>query len=135
MTSLLEGTENDMNRRVWTGILAGVLAATVLLGVAGAAYHVGQAHEVVTRTVGDGQVVRVVGGYGDYGGYGHGGGFFLFPLFTILVVFLLVRSSRRGPRGSWGGGWCGPGWGGQFEEQHRQAHERAGAGPTEVGEA
>ena len=30
-----------MNRRVWTGILAGVLAATVLLGVAGGANEPG----------------------------------------------------------------------------------------------
>ena len=42
-----------MNRRIWTGILAGVLAATVILGVAGAAYRVGQTQELVTGTVGD----------------------------------------------------------------------------------
>jgi hypothetical protein len=115
-----------MNRRVWIGILAGVLAATVLLGVAGVAYQAGQHHEVVTRTVGDGEVVRVVGGYG-YGGYGHGwgGGFFLFPLLTILLVFLLFRGVRWGGyRGGWGGGYgpCGP---------QREAH----AGTTEHGEA
>lgn len=57
-----------MNRRVWTGLLAGILAATVILGVAGAAYRAGQINEVVTQTVGDGQVVPVVGG--DYGGWG-----------------------------------------------------------------
>ena len=50
-----------MNRKVWSGILAGVLAATVILGVAG------QQNEVVTRTVGDGEVVRVVGGHGGLG--------------------------------------------------------------------
>ena len=114
-----------MNRRVWTGILAGVLAATVILGVAGTAYRIGQNHEVVTRTVGDGEVVRVVGGYGGYG-YGHGGGFILFPLLTILLVFLLFRAARGGFRG-YGGG-CGPGPDGPFEERHRRAHERVADG-------
>jgi len=121
-----------MNRRVWTGILAGVLAATVILGVAGTAYRIGQSNEVVTRTVGDGEVVRVVGGYGGYG-YGHGGGSFLFPLFAILAVFLLFRASRGGFRG-YGGG-CGPGPDRPFEERHRRAHERTGAGVTDEGEA
>jgi hypothetical protein len=130
-----------MNRRVWTGILAGVLAATVLLGVAGAAYRAGEHHEVVTRTVGDGEVVRVVGGYGYGGGWGYGhGGFFLFPLLTILLVFLAFRAFRGPWRGgsarygySWGGG-CGGGPGGRFEERHREAHERAGAGPPDAAE-
>jgi hypothetical protein len=112
-----------MNRRIWTGILAGVLAATVILGVAGAAYQVGRHHEVaVTRTVGDGEVVRVVGGYGGWG-YGHPGAFFLFPLLAILVVFLLFRGFRGGYRGGWGGGGCGPGPNGRFEQYHRRLHE------------
>ena len=128
-----------MNRRMWTGILAGVLAATVLLGVAGAAYNAGQRTDVVTRTVGDGEVVRVVGGYGW--GHGPGGGFFVFPLLlTILLVFLLVRAFGGGRwRGGYGG--CGPDRDGGFEERHRRAH--AGAddalkgprGPGEPAEA
>lgn len=134
-----------MNRRVWTGILAGVLAATVLLGVAGIAYQAGQNREVVTRTVGDGDVVRVVGGYGGWG-YGHGGGFFFFPLLlTLLLVFLAVRAFRGGwgPRYGYGGGGygrsgpCGPGPGPdeRFDEAHRRAHERTGTGPADAGEA
>jgi hypothetical protein len=129
-----------MNRRMWTGLLAGILAATVIVGVAGAAYRAGQTHEVVTRTVGDGQAVRVVGG--DYGGwgYGHGGGFFFFPFFTILLVFLLFRVARGGWGGRRGYGWggyggCGPGPEAQFEEHHRRMHERAAAGPADAGEA
>ena len=129
-----------MNRRMWTGILAGVLAATVLLGVAGVAYEAGQRNEVVTRTVGDGEVVRVVGGYGwgyGHGGYGHGG-FFFFPLLlTGLLVFLLVRAFRGGGyRGRGGGGYggCGPHPGDAFEEQHRRAHDRAAAGPADAAE-
>jgi hypothetical protein len=124
-----------MNRRAWTGVVAGVVAAFLLLGVAGTAYEIGQRHEVVTRTVGNGEVVRVVGD--GWGGYGHGGfgfGFFLFPLLLIFLVFLAFRGRRGwygGPGRYWGGGYgpCGPGSGGGFEEQHRRAHEQAPAGP------
>ena len=125
-----------MSKRVWTGILAGVLAATVVLGVAGAAYQAGRSQEVVTRVVGDGEVVRVVGGYGW--GYGHGwghGGSFLFPvLLTALLVLLLVRAFRAGGYGGrWGGGYgaCGPDGDARFEERHRRAH----AGPADPAEA
>jgi hypothetical protein len=123
-----------MNRRLWTGVVAGVLAAMVMLGVAGAAYHAGERHEVVTRAVGDGEVVRVIGGYGPYGGGFHPG-FFLFPLFLILLVVLLVRGFRGGYRGGRHGG---PGLHERFEEQHRRLHEAeraAAAGPAETGEA
>ncbi|HTJ73864.1 MAG TPA: hypothetical protein VL337_00730 [Acidimicrobiales bacterium] len=132
-----------MNRRAWTGVIAGVVAAFLLLGVASTAYEIGQRHEVVTRTVGNGEVVRVVG---DGWGYGHGGfgfGFFLFPLLLIFLVFLAFRG-RRGWYGGGGYGPCGPGPGageaGSFEERHRRAHEQgtspvAAPGPGEAGEA
>jgi hypothetical protein len=127
LTSIVERKESVMNRRVWTGAVAGVLAAMVVLAVGVGAYRAGQDHEVVTRTVGDGQVVRVV----DHGwGYGPGPGFFLFPVFGILLVVLLVRGFRRGH------GWYGPSGPGYgpgpwahggpppaFEEWHRRAHE------------
>jgi hypothetical protein len=136
-----------MNRRAWTGVVAGVVAAFLLLGVASTAYEIGQRHEVVTRTVGNGEVVRVVGD--GWGGYGHGGfgfGFFLFPLLLIFLVFLAFRGRRGwyggGPGRYWGGGYgpCGPASGGGFEEQHRRAHEQgpspvAAPGPAEPGEA
>ena len=127
-----------MSRRVWTGIVAGVLGALLLLGVAAGAYRVGR-DDTVVRTVGDGEVVRVVGhGWG----YGPGPGFFLFPLLVFGIVALLLWG-RRG----WGGGrgHCGPGpWSrsgpeGTFSEWHDRAHAehatggRATASPSEAG--
>jgi hypothetical protein len=102
--------EMQMNRRVWTGVVAGVLAAAVLLTVGIGAYQAGRDDEVVTRTVDGGEVVRVVDHGRDFFP-----GFFLFPLLIILLVVLLVRGGRRhwyrpyGPGGVGGPG--GPGWG------------------------
>jgi hypothetical protein len=115
------------NRKVWTGVLAGVLAAGVLLSVGLGAYRAGQRDEVVTRVAGGGEVVRVIDG--DRGwGHGPGPGIILFPLLAIGLVALLVSRGRRG------GGWCGPGpgegWGPQsrmpqssWEDWHRRAHD------------
>lgn len=130
-----------MNRRVWTGVVAGVLAATVLLSVGLGAYRAGQDHEVVTRTVGDGQVVRVIDGHGW--GYGPGPGFFLIPLLGIVLVVLLLRGRRGygGWHGPYGGGppWAQEGREAAFQEWHRRAHEdgapgtSAAAGPPSRG--
>jgi hypothetical protein len=121
-----------VNRRVWTGVVAGVLAAALLLTVGIGAYRAGQDDDAVTRVVsdGDGEVVRVVRDHD----WGPGPGFFLFPLLIILVIFLLARRSW-----GWGGGWRGPysygppgraygpcGAGGpeeSFEDWHRRQHE------------
>ncbi len=83
----------ENNRRVLTGVLAGVLAAGLLISVAFGAYRAGERREVVTRVAGDGEVVRVIDGGGHWG-YGPGPGFFLFPL---LGVGLRPRPGR-GPR-------------------------------------
>ena len=130
-----------MNRRVWTGVIAGVLASLLLLGVATTAYEVGQRHEVVTRTIGNGEAVRVVGDGWGYGHAGFGFFFFLFPLLILFLLFLAFRGRRGwyggGPGRYWGGGYgCAPGRPG-FEEQHRRAHEQpaAGPGPNEPAEA
>ena len=120
-----------MSRRVWTGIAGGSLAALVLISVALGAYRAGQHHEVVTRTVTDGQVVRVV----DGGWYGPGPGFFLIPLLGIVLVVLLVRGRRpwyggwNRPYGPGAGPWAGEGGGAEtaFREWHRRAHEDADA--------
>ena len=125
-----------MNRKVWTVVLAGVLAASVLLSVGLGAYRAGQRDEVVTRVAGDGDVVRVI----DDGRWGHGPGpgFFLFPLLGIGLVVLLVSRGRRA--GGYGGGWCGPGPGAgwtpetrtpeaRMEDWHRRAHEEPSPTP------
>jgi hypothetical protein len=130
-----------MNRKVWTGVLAGLLAATVVLGVGIGGFRAGQRHEIVTRVAGDGDsgpgVVRVID---DGRHWGYGPGFFLFPLLGIGLVFLLVgRGRHRGyGYGYGGGGWCGPGPGAgggpesRMADWHRQAHEqeRASAPPA-----
>lgn len=121
------------NRRVLTGVLAGVLAAGLLISVAFGAYRAGERRDVVTRVAGDGEVVRVIDNGGHWG-YGPGPGFFLFPLLGIGLVVLLVG---RGRRGGYGPGWCGPGPGNgpqsRMEDWHRRAHEEpssASAPPT-----
>ena len=111
------------NKRVWGGVLAGVLAAGLLISVAFGAYRAGERREVVTRVAGDGEVVRVVDGGGHWG-YGPGPGFFLFPLVGIGLVVLLVGRGRRGFYGGPGGsgyGGCGPQ--GRLDDWHRRAHE------------
>jgi hypothetical protein len=134
-----------MNRRIWTGVLAGVLAAAVLLTVGIGAYRAGQDDEIVTRVVPSGEpgggteVVRVVG---DHDHFGPGPFFFLFPLLIILLVVFVAR--RSWGHGRWGHGWApggpvGPGWHrpygpgfdpghryGWLDEWHRQAHEEEG---------
>jgi hypothetical protein len=119
-----------MSRRMWTGILAGLLGVIALAGVAGVAYNIGRDDKVV-RTVGDGEVVRVVGhGWGH--GYGPGPGFFLFPLLLFGLIVLLLWGAR-GRWGGWGGGgrppWGGGPWAhggpeGAFAEWHRRAHSQ-----------
>ncbi|MEA2972753.1 MAG: hypothetical protein QOG82_1211 [Actinomycetota bacterium] len=125
------------NRRVLTGVLAGVLAAGLLMSVAFGAYRAGERRDVATRVAGDGEVVRVIDNdthWGGHWGYGPGPGFFLFPLLGIGLVVLLVG---RGRRGGYGPGWCGPGPGhgpqSRMEDWHRRAHEEpssASAPPT-----
>ena len=47
------------NRRIWIGVVGGVLAAMVVVSVAAGAYQAGQRSEPVTQVVGDGgDVVR-----------------------------------------------------------------------------
>ncbi len=125
------------NNRVWIGVVAGVLAALVVVSVAAGAYQAGQRSEPVTQVVrdrgivGDGGVVRIVGDHGW--GYGPGPGFFLFPLLGIVLVVLLLRG--RGGPGGWHRG-CGPGGYGDggreaaMQDLHSRAHADSAPPPT-----
>jgi hypothetical protein len=120
-----------MSRRVWTGVLAGLLAASVLLAVGGAAYRAGQHHEVVTRTVGNGEVVRVVDGPGW--GHGPGPGFFLLPVLGITLLVVLVwgrRGGRGGGYGHYGPPWAQGGPESAFQDWHRRAHGEGATSAT-----
>jgi len=131
--------ERAMNKRIWVGVLGGLLALSVLAGVAAAAYHVGRHDHVKTVVsngdVTSGQVVHVVGGHWGWG-YGPGPFIFFFPLLIGGLLIALIVSGRRnrpyGP-GRWGyGPYGGPGEAGPgrppaaFEEWHRQPHKSAG---------
>ena len=121
-----------MSRRLWTGLLVGLLAAVGLLAVGAGAYHAGERHSepvatVVpgggTATTPDGTVVRVVGWDHWRGGPPFG---FLFPLLIIGLIVLLVTGRRRAYWGHpWGHHWGPPG----LEDWHRRAHDEHAATP------
>jgi hypothetical protein len=121
-----------MSKRLWTGLLVGLLAATALVAVGVGAFHAGQRHTVTTvaPVVGEaGEAVRVVG-YGHWGpGWGGPPFGFFFPLLIIGLVALLIAGRRRA---YWGGpdGPCGPGGKqGMLADWHRQAHAEHTAAP------
>jgi hypothetical protein len=129
--------ENEMNRRVWAGVAAGLLAALVLLTVGFGGYQAGRDDDGVTTEIvrengenNDGQVVHVVH---EGRHWGPGPGFFLFPLLIIFLVFAVARGRWHRHYGHWGPGHYRPGyWGGdpesQLQEWHRRQHE-GGADP------
>ena len=122
-----------MTRRAWMGVVGTLLAVSVTVGVAIAAYHAGQHHAATTEVVSNGEVVRVVGGHWGGWGYGPGPGFFLFPALLLGVVLfaLVARGGRHRGDGPWGrpgyGPWAG-GPGPALDEWHRAAH--AAPGPS-----
>ena len=143
-----------MSRRLWTGLLVGLLVAIGLVAVGTGAYHAGERHREPVATVVPGTGVAAPDGTVRVIGYDHWRGGppfgFLFPLLFIGLIVLLVTGRRRhywgrpyGP-GGWGpGGWAGGpgGWGGgpgggreaMLADWHRRAHGEPG--PAATGEA
>ena len=120
-----------MSKRLWTGLLAGLLGAMALVAVGVGAFHAGERHEITTvaPVVGaaPGETVRVIAD-GRWGGHWGGPPFgFLFPLLFIGLIVVLLAGRRRaywgpGP-GGWAGGRCGPGGrDAALADWHRQAH-------------
>lgn len=123
-----------MTRNMTRGIIAGLVAAAVLVGVGAMSYRVGMHHDPM-MVRGSGDVVRVVGGW--HGGW-HGGapfGLFFFLVLAGLVIFAVSRHHRYGV-GPYGPGWWGPGPGSghgpgpggegreaMLAEWHRRAHQ------------
>ena len=108
-----------MSKRLWTGLLVGLIGAMALVAVGVGAFHAGERHEITTvaPVVGavPGETVRLVG-YGHWGPWGGPPFGFLFPLLFIGLIVLLLAGRRRAYWGRhWGpghGGWGGPGgWG------------------------
>jgi hypothetical protein len=124
--------ETKMSKRLWTGLLVGVIGAMALVAVGVGAFHAGERHEVTTVAPvagAPGEVVRVVG-------YGHGGPWggppfgFLFPLLIVGLIVLLVAGRRR----AYWGHVHGPGpWGpGGRDAALADWHQRAHAEPKET---
>ena len=128
-----------MSKRLWTGLLVGLLGAMALVAVGVGAFHAGQRHEITTVapvTGVGGEAVRVVG-YGHWGpGWGGPPFGFFFPLLIIGLIVLLIAGRRRA---YWGGpyGPCGPdGKQAMLADWHRQAHaEHTATPPGTPGEA
>ena len=131
-----------MSKRLWTGLLVGLLAAMALVAVGVGAFHAGQRHTVTTvaPVVGEaGEAVRVIG-YGHWGpGWGGPPFGFFFPLLIIGLIALLIAGRRRaywggphGPAFSGPGGWGGPCGPGGKDAALADWHQRAHAAPQEA---
>ena len=118
-----------MSKRLWTGLLVGLLGAMALLAVGVGAYHAGENNSEPVAAVAPGaagEVVRIV----DYGHWRGGPPFgFLFPLLIIGIIVVLVAGRRRA---YWGGGpgYCGPD--GSRDAMLSDWHQRAHAQPKDA---
>ena len=128
-----------MSRRLWTGLLIGLLATIGLLAVGVGAYHAGERHDDRVATVVPGTAVTSPDGTVRVIGVDHWRGgppFFFFPFFPLLFIGLIVLLIAGRRRAYWGGGY-GPGWGGPCgpggpgrEAMLKDWHERAHAEPN-----
>ncbi|HEV7685663.1 MAG TPA: hypothetical protein VGQ80_03785 [Acidimicrobiia bacterium] len=138
-----------MSRRMWTGLLVGLLVAIGLVAGGAGAYHAGERDSGPVATVVPGTGVAAPDGTVRVIGYDHWRGGppfgFPFPLLFIGLIVLLVTGRRRAywgrPHGPWygPGGWGGPGGpeGGRetmLADWHRRAHGEP-AHPTDPASA
>lgn len=125
-----------MSRRLWTGLLVGLLAALALVAVGVGAFHAGEHHTVATVVPAaplagaPGESVRVIG-YGHWGPWGGPPFGFLFPLLIIGLIVVLVAGRRHAYWGRpWGPGPCGAGPWGPLADWHDRAHAERGGDPA-----
>jgi hypothetical protein len=109
-----------MSKRLWTGLLVGLLAAIGVLAVGVGAYHAGERHDDRVATVVPGTAVASPDGTVRVVGVDHWRGgppFFFFPFFPLLFIGLIVLliARLRGP--------CGPDGSGR-EAMLKNWHER-----------
>ena len=147
-----------MNGSNTVRIIAGIVLALVVAGLAIGAYQMGVATGVAQNASGA-AAPAVVPYYYGWHPFGFGFGFFGFvgTLLFFILVFALIRAIVFGGRRRWGG--PGPGWGGHdyrgwrggpwesraretFEDWHREAHgerpassERSGSGSENPNQA
>ena len=106
-----------MSKRLWTGLLVGVIGAMALIAVGVGAFHAGERHTVTTvAPVADaatGEAVRVVG-YGHWGPWGGPPFGFLFPLLIIGLDRRCLSLAAAAPTGA-----------GSLGRRHRRVGRRA----------
>ena len=121
-----------MNRKVLTGIAAGLLTAAVLATVAIGGYRAGERGDrgdrtvtVIDQTSTDGRTIVIPRDRWE-DDWGHPGfGFFFFPVVVIGVLLLFASRPRR--HGYYRRGWDGPPWRHGYEAElhdwHRREHD------------
>ncbi|MDQ1566221.1 MAG: hypothetical protein QOF96_1101 [Actinomycetota bacterium] len=135
-----------MSRRMWTGLLVGLLVAIGLVAVGAGAYHAGERHSGPVATVVPGNGVAAPDGTVRVIGYDHWRGGppfgFLFPLLFIGLIVLLVTGRRRaywghphGPGRGWGGPYGPDGGPGGREAMLADWHRRAHGEPADAADA
>jgi hypothetical protein len=125
-----------MNNSIRWAALVGALLLAAAVGFwayqAGVAHGIEQSSKIIVPQAGAPPAGPYPYPYPSYYGWHRpwGFGFFFVPLFFFAFWFLVVRGLFWRRRAWYGGGGCGYGPRGRFEEWHRQAHGREGGAPV-----